>query len=124
MSGGYKSHIDPARLRSSHSLKSPILNDAQQLYLRGRRDITYFIEKKCPLICELKTPLSRRRCTGKSALFVAEELTLDEVAGYGRNIHRNEGFALSRRVTVQRASYQLLTRPRRTVDQYRNVRGG
>ena len=39
MRGGNKPHIDPACLRGSHSFKSTILYDAQQLYLRGQRDV-------------------------------------------------------------------------------------
>ena len=60
-----------------------LLENAQQLHLRGRREVTDFIQKDRALIGHFKAPLAHSDGPGERAFLVAKEFAFDNGFGQG-----------------------------------------
>src|SRR5579863_6551882 len=82
------SHFDSAR--STQPLKFALLQHAQKLGLRRRRDIADFVEKQVALVGQLKFSGLAGGRSGERAFFVTEQFALQKVFGDGGAINFDE----------------------------------
>src|SRR5205814_503743 len=70
--------------------KTPLLKDAQQLHLRRRCHLADFVQKQRAAIRKLEAALAAIGGSSECALFVPEDLALEERLGNRRAIDRDE----------------------------------
>ncbi|MGC4085265.1 MAG: hypothetical protein QM736_24880 [Vicinamibacterales bacterium] len=94
------------------TLHLAVLQDAQQLGLRGLVKIADFVEENRSAVRQLETAASQRCRAGERSLLVAEQLALDQVSGDCRTVHLHERTCRpwAARVNVRRQ--QFLARSR------------
>ena len=100
----------------------PLLQDAQQLHLRGRRHLTDFVEEQRPAVRELEAPLPPIGGAGERALLVPEDLALQERFGNRGAVDADEWERRTRTEMVNRLRNQFLARPRLAGDQHGRAR--
>ena len=88
------------------------LQHPKQTGLRFQWHIANFIKEQCPAFGLFKPPTVTLVCPGKSAAFVAKQVTFDQFAGNGRHVNGNECTVTARTIIMQRAGHQFLARPR------------
>lgn len=71
-------HIALYGFVASDPLNGFLLKDAEQFYLGGRGDVADFVEKDSSSVGDLKSAFSHGKGSGKRALFVTEQLALDD----------------------------------------------
>jgi len=72
----HQTHIDAMCSPTAKPLKFLFLQDTKQLRLQCRRQISNFVQEKCPRISHFESPNLLRYGPGKSTFLVAKELTL------------------------------------------------
>src|SRR4026208_270708 len=105
-----ETHIDVNRLGSAHTIEGLILDDSQQACLEGKRHIPDFIKKDCPPLRHFNLawfPFDRPR---EGALFMTEELVLEQMLRQSCTIDCDKGFRTARTPTMDRAGYHLFPR--------------
>src|SRR5690606_29926614 len=75
---------------AAHALEGAVLQRAQELALRVDGQLADLVEERDALLGDLEQAELRRLRVGERAALVAEQLTLDEVLGQGRAVHRDE----------------------------------
>ena len=70
--------VDLERLGAAEALELPLLQHPQQLDLRREVDVADLVEQQRPAVGELEAALLALLGAGERALFVAEELRLDQ----------------------------------------------
>ena len=74
--------------------------------------------------CGQNPPLVAAHRAGKSALFMTEYFTFQQLVGNGAAIHRNKvTLGVSAGQPMDLSRYQLFTHTRRTTHQYRRIGG-
>ena len=81
MRGRDDSHVDADRALSADAHHLGVLDDAQQTHLRGRSELADFVEEQRAAIGLLEPALAAAHGAREGALFVAEELRVDELGG-------------------------------------------
>jgi len=89
--GANQADADRNRGLAAHSHDAAFLQGAQQLYLHGKRHIADFVKEKCAAVGLFKNTFLGAAGTGEGALFVAEQLGLQQALGQGAAVHGNEG---------------------------------
>ena len=109
------------RHRAADTFEAPFLERAQDLGLQRERQIADFVEEERPAVRHLELAGLARHGAGESALFVAEELGLEERLGNRRAIDGDKRRLGSRAERVQRAGEELLAGPALALEQHRRV---
>ena len=71
-------HIDGNFLPSTQALDHPLLQKAQQFDLQRQRNVADFVEEERPAMRQLDLAFGHFDCTSERALFMPEQLTLDQ----------------------------------------------
>jgi hypothetical protein len=100
--------VDVARHMTADALDRKVLNRAQQLGLRRRREIRYLVEKQRAAFGLFEPPSSHRLCAGKRAALVSEQFALQQIARDRGHVERNKRHLRPRAVFVQRACDDFL----------------
>src|SRR5438309_2422135 len=79
------------RAGAAHASHLTLLEDAQQLRLRGRREVADRVEEQGAAARRLERPLAQRHGAREGAALVAEQLALHEVVGEGRAVKAMKG---------------------------------
>src|SRR5437867_2720458 len=87
--------MDLNLLSSTHPLQSLFLEKAEKLYLNGWRKFADLIQKQGAAIGRFNHSFPLNVRTGKSALFMAKELTLQKGFGNGIAVNRDKGAILT-----------------------------
>ena len=109
--GREHTHVHLHRLRAANSCHHPVLQDAQHLRLRGETHVANLVEKQRPAVGLLELARAVGDRSGKRALDVTEQLTLDQLARDRRTVHLHKRPLRARRLRVHRARDELLTGP-------------
>src|SRR6185295_19640284 len=96
-----------------------LLQDAQQLHLGGRRHLADLVEEQRPAIGELEAALAPIGGAGERALFVAEDLALEQRLGNRGAVDRDERKAGARAELMDGLRDQFLAGARLTRDEHR-----
>src|SRR6478672_2051443 len=80
---GHDARRHSNRLLAAHALKLAILQNPEELRLRGFGEIADFIKKDRSTVCQLELTAPERYRAGEGPLFVTEQLALDQVGRYG-----------------------------------------
>ena len=83
-------HVDLDRLVAADALERALLQDAQELDLRRRRDLADLVEEERAAVGLLEAPGAPPIGAGEGALLVAEELALEERLGERGAVERDE----------------------------------
>ena len=110
-------HVDPAHDVFSDAAEFTVLNHAQKLGLRARRQLPNLIKKQHAAMRFLDQTNSVSNGPGEGAARVPEELGLEQLVGQGRAIHRTEVTRPPRSLAMQGPSNQLLADARLAPDQ-------
>src|SRR3989475_9896325 len=107
------------RAGAAHASHLTLLEDAEQLRLRGRREVADLVEEQGAAARRLERPLAHRHGAREGAALVAEQLALHEVVGEGRAVQGDEGPGRSATQPVQVSGYHLLAGAALSYDQDR-----
>ena len=88
--GGDEPHVRRDRLGAAQPLELALLQDPQQLHLRGEVELADFVEKERAAFRQFEASLLRRVGAGERAFFVAEQLRLDQILRQRRAAHLDE----------------------------------
>ena len=107
VSRSQNAHIGLYRARTAHPFEALLLQHAQQFDLHGQRHITDFVEEQRTTLSELKAPDTSRNRTGECALFMAEQLTFQQVGRNRTTIDGHKRFACTAGVGMQIARHHF-----------------
>jgi len=110
MCGRDDSHVDPDRALSADAHHFGVLDDAQETHLRGRSELAHLVEEQRAAIGLLEPALTAADGAREGALFVSEELRVDELAGDRAAVDAAERAVPERRVLVYCAGDDLFAR--------------
>src|SRR5262249_55223252 len=110
--------------RVAQTLKLLFLQDAQQLGLQLRGDISHFVEKQGPLVSQLEAADLLRDRAGERTLLVPEQLAFEQSRGDGRAVELDEGALVARPQVMNGTGDQFLARARLSTDKNRGLGGG
>src|SRR6185437_1388976 len=88
--GSNDSHVHPSWCERSDRQDLLVLNDAQQLRLRGRRHIPHLIEEKRSAIRQFEEAYLIAVSTSEGAADVSEHLAFEKCLRYCRAVHHHE----------------------------------
>src|SRR5262249_60200288 len=100
--------LHAARRRPAHGADLAFLQYAEQLPLRGGRQLADLVEKQRSAVRELEASDVPPVGPGERPLFVTEELALEESFGQRAAVDRHEGSGRARRSFVDRPGDLLL----------------
>ncbi len=104
-------HIHLDVLVAPNGGDAALLQGAQHLGLRGQRHVADLVQEEGAAVRQLELALAVLDGAGEAALHVAEELALDQLAGYGSAIHLDIGAAGSAALLVDEPRHPLLACP-------------
>ena len=116
--GGDDAHVDLERLVAADALERPLLQEAQQLHLRGQGDLAHLVEEERAAVGLLEAALAPGDRAGERALLVAEELALQERLAERRAVEPHERRLGARAGAVDRLGDQLLAGAALAVDEH------
>ena len=122
--GGDHPHVDPDEPIAAHALEFTLLQHAQELGLDMGRHLADLIEQNGTPVSQLETPLALGQRAGESALFVAEELALDEILRDGRAVDLDERPVGPGALAIDGPRHQLLAGAAFTLDEHRGLGSG
>ncbi len=122
--GGDDAHIDLGGGDPADPVEGPVGQDPQQPGLKLGGHVADLVEEQGAAVGLLEASLASRLGPGEGPALVAEQLGLQQVAGDGGHIQRNEGLVRPRAVSVQGAGDQFLAGAGLAVDQHRDVGAG
>ena len=116
----------PARTSAARSdaLELARLEHAQELDLHGGVDLADLVEEERAAARELEAALALGDRAREGALFVAEELALEQLPRERGAVDGDERPRGARREVVDRLGDELLARPARALDEDGRLRGG
>ena len=88
--GGDDPHVDLDRRRPADAVEGALLQHAQELGLRRRRELADLVQEDRAAVGELELPEPARRGAREGALLVAEELALEQRVRNRRAVDRDE----------------------------------
>src|SRR5688572_10798417 len=112
-------HIDRNRPRPANPANGALLERAEELALKLEGEMADLVEKESSPTRDLEESRLGRCRVGERALLVTEELTFQQGVGNRGAVHVDERSIPSRSVVVNRASEELLSRPRLSAEQQR-----
>ena len=113
-------HVDLDRLRAADAHELALLEHAQQLHLRRRRNLADLVEKERPRVGQLEAPEPPLGRAGERALLVAEQLALEQRLRQRADVHGDERLVRARtRAACMRARDELLARAALALDEHR-----
>src|ERR1019366_6335330 len=115
---------DIDRRRTAHTLEPAFLYDAQDFRLHPHPQLCDLVQEESSAVGQFETSDLPAPRAGESSLLVSEELVLQKGLGNGGRIDGYERTVAARRKLVNRASEQLLSGPRFSLEQHRRIRGG
>src|SRR5581483_448817 len=89
---------------AAEPLELTLLQDPEQLRLQFQSDISNFVQKKAALVSQFDAPALLRKCSGKGAFFVAEQLAFEKAGGSGRAVEPDKRAVVSCAEIVNRPS--------------------
>src|SRR4051794_14625108 len=107
---------------AAEAAELPLLQHAQQLHLRRRRHLADLVQEQRPAIGELEAALAAIGGAGERALFVAEDLALEQGLRNRGAVDRDEREAGARAELMNRLRDELLAGTRLTGDEHRCTR--
>jgi hypothetical protein len=119
MGGGDQPHVELQRAAAADPFQFALLQDAQQLGLKGRRDVADFVEKERAAVGHFEAALARRHGAGEGALLMPEEFRLEQILGQRSAVEADVGSARTWRVVVDGVGDQFLAGARLAADQDR-----
>ena len=123
MRGRHHPDVHGDGARRPHPSDLPLLQRAEQLRLRGRRQVADLVEEEGAAAGGLEEPLPVPVRAGEGSLHVPEELALDQLGGEGRAVQRHEGAPAAGALGVERPRRQLLPGPALAPQQHAHVGG-
>ena len=114
-------HVGLERFIAADAGEFAFLQHAQDLSLQGQRHVADFVEKQRAAIALLEAAHPRAGGAGEGALFVAEELALEQMLRDGRAIDGDEPLRAPLAVVVNGAGDELLARAALAGDHHRGV---
>ena len=118
---GEHAHVHRGHAFRADPLDLAVLQDAQDLRLRARREIRDLIEKDHAAMRDLEQSLSRRHRARERAAFVPEQLALHQALRNRRAVHFDEGRVGALAVRVNAVGDQFLARAAFAGDQHAGV---
>ena len=115
--GGDDPDVDLQRLGAAKPLELSLLQDSKQLDLGREVDVADLVEQQRPAVGELEAALLALVGAGKRALFVAEELRLDQRFWQRAATDLDERLPRPERVVVDRLRDELLAGARLAADE-------
>ena len=106
--GGNDADVDASGERAAETFELPFLQHAQQLGLELERHVADFVEEERAPVGQLEPAGPAGHRAGEGALFVPEQLALDEPGRNRRRAHADEGATLPAAQRMDRASDELL----------------
>ena len=94
--GGDDAHVDLEGAAAADPLEFALLEHAQQLGLKGGADLADLVEEQGAAVGLLEAALAGADRAGEGALFVPEELGLEQVVGERGAVELDEGGAGAR----------------------------
>ena len=82
--------VDRDRLAAADPLDHPLLQEAQQFHLQRQRDVADLVEEQGAAMGHLDLALGGLDRPGEGALFIAEQLRLEQILRNGRAVDRDE----------------------------------
>src|SRR5579872_7088097 len=92
---------------AAQPLEFALLQDAQKLWLKARRDVADLVQKKRSMVGRLEASQPLGHGAGEGPFFVAEEFALQQAFGYRRTIQANERAAPAAAEFVNQAREQF-----------------
>src|SRR5215208_1091090 len=83
-------HVYLLRLRRSNALKLAGFQHAQQLRLKIQRNVSDFVEKQRPAVCELEASNTIALRVGKRAAHVAKQLAFENTLSQRSRVQRDQ----------------------------------
>ena len=114
--GGDDPNIGDRRFVRSDRLHLALLQKAQQADLKARRDLRDFVVKHRPAVRRAEQAETIRDRAGVSAALVSEQFRLQQVVRHPAAILHHQRTGSARRVVMDRARDQFLSRPGLAVD--------
>ncbi len=121
---GDDAHVHSDRRLAADAIELALGQYPQQTGLQRRRHIPDLIQEQRAAIRLLEATAAQAVRAGEGALLVTEELRLQQFAGNGRGVERDEGLAGTRGMLVQGAGDQFLAGTGFTRDQHRHTGAG
>ena len=90
MRGGNDADVDPDGFVTADAFDEGVLQDAKEADLGVEGELADFVKEERAAVGALEPALARFGGAGESALFVAEELGVDELAGNGAAVDADE----------------------------------
>src|SRR5690606_32472687 len=106
--GGDDTDIDLDRALAADGGDEPLLQDAEDLRLRGRTHIADLVEEEGPAVGELELPGPVGEGPREGPLHMPEEFALDELRGDRRAVDLDEGAVGARRESVDGTGDEFL----------------
>ena len=103
--------------RAADAVERPLLQDAQELALRRRRELADLVEEDRAAVGQLELAQPARGRAREGAPLVAEELALEQRLGNRGAVDRDEGAVAPGRERVDRAREELLARAALALEQ-------
>ena len=123
MRGGDQPHVGANRLVAPNSLESLVLEDPEDLGLKGKRHIADLVEKQRPAVALLELADATAVGAGEGALLMAKKLAFQQVLRDGRTVEREEGRLGPGTMLVDGAGNQFLAGPALASDQHGDILG-
>ncbi len=106
--GGNHPHVGGLRTGTAHPFKAALLQYPQQLHLHGQRHVADLIQKQCAARCQFKTATTGADGAGECALFMPEQLGLQQLRRNGTAVHRHKRPLGARRGAMNAAGNHFL----------------
>src|SRR5436190_1350415 len=118
---GEDAHVDLAGLGVADAIECSLLQDAQDLHLKGGSHVADLVEEERAEVGSLEQArLVGDRARERTAL-VTEQLGVEQVVVERRAVRHDEPVLAPRRVIVNRARDELLARSVLALDQHRRI---
>jgi hypothetical protein len=119
LGGGDDPRAQPTRLAAAHALELAVLERAQQPRLERRGELADLVEEERSVGGALEATDATGDGAGEGALFVPEELALEDGGRERSTVGMHEGAASARGSPVQRTRDEPLANARFSGDQHR-----
>ena len=125
MRGAQDAYVEGDHLRPAHAYQFPFLKHAQQPPLKGKRQVSDFIEEQGSGVGQLEhARLALTPRAGKRTFLIAEKFAFQQPFGDGGTVHGHERLVFAQAGGVDALGEQLLARAGFPADEQVGVRGG
>src|SRR5581483_8435724 len=120
--GGNDPHVHLDWRGAADALELALLQHTQQLALRGQGHLPNLVQEDGAMVGQLESALALHQGPGEAALFVPEELALQQALRQSRAVDLDERPVSSRRVVVHGIGHELLAGARLPPDEDGGIR--